>query len=75
MRIGQIRFANRALGWAVLNRMGFAGKLPVFETRDGGQSWKPFEMPDDIRIYGVAVVSEKVVYFWDQDRLYRLMPN
>jgi photosystem II stability/assembly factor-like uncharacterized protein len=74
INVAELHFANRKLGWAMPDMFGI-GKLPIFETRDGGQSWKPVELPGDPWIYGMSVVSESVIFVWDDTRLYRMIPN
>jgi photosystem II stability/assembly factor-like uncharacterized protein len=73
MRIQQMRFVSRDLGWAVLNGMGVAGELPMFETHDGGQSWRPIKFPSAISIYGMSVVSGTDIILWNNTTIYRLI--
>jgi len=73
MRIRELHFVNRTSGWAVLNGMGFSAELPITETQDGGQSWKPIKLAGGPGIYGMSVVSESVIFVWNNEGLYRLI--
>jgi photosystem II stability/assembly factor-like uncharacterized protein len=71
--ISLLRFTTRSRGWAQLDGYGKMGPpYPIVETLDGGKSWKPFEAMGNLSIYGFAPVAG-VVYFWDDQRLYRLV--
>ena len=72
VRIGQIRFANRARGWAVPTQLGRFDPLPLFETRDGGSTWAPVRSALKVPVIGCSVVSAATVYCWDHERLYRI---
>jgi photosystem II stability/assembly factor-like uncharacterized protein len=71
MSISDLHFATRDVGWAELVHMGIAGELPLFETRDGGRTWKALGLPGEFGL--VSVVSESVVYLERDGRLYRLI--
>jgi photosystem II stability/assembly factor-like uncharacterized protein len=71
--ISLLRFATRSRGWAQFDGYGrMVPPYPIFETLDGGKSWKQFAAEGALSIRGFAPVAD-VVYFWDDQRLYRLV--
>ena len=71
MSISDLQFATRDVGWAELTHTGIADELPLFETRDGGRTWKALGLPGEFNL--VSVVSESAIYLTREGRLYRLI--
>lgn len=72
--VHQIRFATRNLGWAVPDFLGrWDDPMPPFETRDGGRSWAPINVPPSTHIEGCAILPSANVYCWGRGSLYRLV--
>jgi photosystem II stability/assembly factor-like uncharacterized protein len=70
MSISKLHFATRDIGWVELAQRGFPDHLPLFETRDGGRTWKPIDLPGEF--YSVKFASESVIYLAHEGKLYRL---
>jgi photosystem II stability/assembly factor-like uncharacterized protein len=74
VRVGEIHFANRSLGWALPSRdQSWEGPRHPYESTDGGRSWVKIAMPADARLEGLIGVADDAILFWGDRKLYRLV--
>jgi len=73
LRLHDIRFANRNLGWAIPTISEQWPQLtPCFQTHDGGETWASIVAPPGTRIEGISVPKDGPVYFWGYKHLFAL---
>ena len=76
LRIGEIRFVNQRLGWAlppIDEELAHPTPAPCFQTEDGGETWVAVGMPDDACIEGMTVTKDGTVYVWGDRQLYLIV--